>query len=224
MIRKFPPRLDILPSGQRNLWPNLAPAGKLGFVLYGGTAVALQLGHRSSADFDFFSELQLNRGHIISAFPFLSESHLLQDQINTFTFLVSATEEPVKISFFGGIDHGRVGEPRWTEDQIVQVASLDDLMATKVKTIMQRIEAKDYQDIAAILRAGGSLAKAVASAVQMYGSANFQPSESLKSLVYFEGGDLENLAENDKRLLVEAVRGVRELPQVRILSRVLALP
>ena len=119
----------------------MAPAGKLGFVLYGGTAVALQLGHRSSADFDFFSELQLNRGHIISAFPFLGESHLLQDQINTFTFLVSATEEPVKISFFGGIDHGRVGEPRWTEDQIVQVASLDDLMATKVKTIMQRIEA-----------------------------------------------------------------------------------
>lgn len=141
MIRKFPPRLDILPSGQRKLWSNLAPAGKLGFVLYGGTAVALQLGHRSSADFDFFSELQLNRGHIISAFPFLGESHLLQDQINTFTFLVSATEEPVKISFFGGIDHGRVGEPRWTEDQIVQVASLDDLMATKVKTIMQRIEA-----------------------------------------------------------------------------------
>lgn len=42
------PRLDILPDEQKKLWPQLAAARDLGFVLYGGTAVALQLGHRVS--------------------------------------------------------------------------------------------------------------------------------------------------------------------------------
>jgi len=34
----------------------------------------------------------------------------------------------------------------------LQVASLDELMATKVKVILQQIEAKDYQDIAALVK------------------------------------------------------------------------
>ena len=49
----FRPRLDILPDAQRALWPELA-ATPPEFTLYGGTAIALQLGHRQSVDFDFF--------------------------------------------------------------------------------------------------------------------------------------------------------------------------
>lgn len=52
------------------------------------------------------------------------------------------------------IGFGRVGEPDLTEDSILQVASLDDLMATKVKVVLQRAEAKDYRDIAAMVTAG----------------------------------------------------------------------
>lgn len=51
------PRLDILPASQRTLWPHLADANQDSFVLYGGTAVALYLGHRESVDFDFFTHL-----------------------------------------------------------------------------------------------------------------------------------------------------------------------
>lgn len=223
MISKFAPHLEVLPPSQRDVWENLAPACKLGFVLYGGTAVALRLGHRSSVDFDFFSQHHVRREAIVSALPFLAQAKLLQDQPDTSTFLISAAQAPVKISFFGGIHHGRVGAPQWTDDEIMQVASLDDLMATKIKTVMQRIEAKDYRDIAAMLRAGVSLPRALASASQMYGSANFQPSESLKALVYFKGGDLENLPDEDKRILVEAAGAVRDLPRVETLSKVLAL-
>ena len=50
----FEPRIDILPPAQKEIWSQLAPAPGLSFVLYGGTAVALQLGHRTSIDFDFF--------------------------------------------------------------------------------------------------------------------------------------------------------------------------
>lgn len=47
------PKLEILPPSQLKLWPLLSQIPK-NFILYEGTAVALQLGHRESIDFDFF--------------------------------------------------------------------------------------------------------------------------------------------------------------------------
>jgi hypothetical protein len=117
---------------------------------------------------------------------------------------------------------GRVGEPDLTEDGVLQIASLDDLMATKSKGILQRIEAKDYRDIAAMLIAGVSLAKNLAAARAMYG-VNFQPSESLKATVYFEGGDLHTLTQDEKYSIVSAVSKVRDLPGVEILDRRLTI-
>ena len=45
--------LTILPSAQRRLWDELRDVPET-FILYGGTAIALQIGHRHSVDFDFF--------------------------------------------------------------------------------------------------------------------------------------------------------------------------
>jgi len=55
----FAPRLNILPPAQRSLWPHLVQVPGH-FVLYGGTAIALRLGHRQSIDFDFFSDVDLD--------------------------------------------------------------------------------------------------------------------------------------------------------------------
>jgi hypothetical protein len=177
-------------------------------------------------DFDFFSDQPLQRDKISSAFAFLKASTLLQDQPNTLTFLAPSAAEQhtgVKVSFFGGIDHGRVGDPEYTDDEVLKVASLNDLLATKLKTLLQRVEAKDYRDIAAILKAGGNLSTGLAFATCMYGSARFQPSECLKALVYFEGGDLDELTEDEKRVLVRAASSVRDLPRVQIIAKSLAL-
>ena len=72
MIRTFTPCLVILPTAQRQLWPTLRPAPQLGFVLYGGTAIALRLGHRSSIDYDFFTDQPLNRQALYASFPFFT--------------------------------------------------------------------------------------------------------------------------------------------------------
>jgi hypothetical protein len=45
--------LEVLPSVQRSLWDSRIQAGFTDWVLYGGTALALRLGHRESVDFDF---------------------------------------------------------------------------------------------------------------------------------------------------------------------------
>jgi hypothetical protein len=50
----FSPKLNILPASQRALWKELKATPKR-FVLYGGTALALRIGHRVSEDFDFFT-------------------------------------------------------------------------------------------------------------------------------------------------------------------------
>ena len=110
--------------------------------------------------------------------------------------------------------------PDLTIDGVMQVASSDDLMATKLKVILQRAEAKDYKDIAAMVQAGVSLAKGLSSAREVFGLA-FQPSESLKALTYFGDGDLATLTTTEKNILLTAVKAVGELPNVTILSKVL---
>lgn len=215
------PRMEILPPAQQRLWLELRPAAAFGFALYGGTAIALRLGHRASVDFDFFSEKPLDRDAIQASFPFVGLSTVLQDQPNTLSLLVPSgvsEDEHVKVSFFGTIRFGRVGEPDVTEDGVLHVAALDDLMATKTKVILQRVEAKDYRDVAAMLDAGTSLAKGLAAARELFGSS-FQPSESLKAMVYFEGGDLNTLTQKEKNSIVRAVSAVRDLPRVSIVSR-----
>jgi Nucleotidyl transferase AbiEii toxin, Type IV TA system len=125
-----------------------------------------------------------------------------------------AAEQSVKLSFFGNLDLGRIDKPELTEDDVLNVASLDDLMATKLNVLLQRIEAKDYKDIAAMLEAGVSdLARGLAGASQMFKGA-FQPSESLKALVYFEGGDLDLLTKREREVLIGAAQKVRDLPSV----------
>ena len=225
MIREFKPCMDILPPAQKRLWPELRKAANLGFVLYGGTAIALRLGHRDSVDFDFFSDKPLDREAILVAFPFLEQSVTLQDQDNTWVVLVpcgGSEREHVKVSFFGTITFGRVGEPDFTDDGVLLVASLEDLMATKVKVVLQRAEAKDYRDVAAMINVGVSLSHGLASARQLFGP-NFQPSESLKALVYFNDGDLKTLSVDEKQTLVDAVKAVRDLPRVILRSKSLGI-
>lgn len=222
MIAHFKARTDILPSAQRCLWPELRGIPGLDFTLYGGTGIALRLGHRDSIDFDFFSEQPLDRPAIRAALPFLGQATALQDHGDAWVVLVPVERGDVKISFFGGIDFGRVGEPEFTDDQVLQVASLDDLMATKLKVILQRAEAKDYRDIAAMVGAGVDLARGLASARLLFGP-NFQPSESLKALVYFDDGDLRTLTAIEKKTLVDAVQSIRDLPQVEVKSARLGL-
>src|SRR5215475_15310573 len=103
MPKRFDPRLDILPDAQRELWPQLSAAPRLSFVLYGGTAVALHLGHRQSVDFDFFRSDPLDKVELGRAFGFIANASVLQDAPDTLAVSVPMPSCPDKVSFFGGI-------------------------------------------------------------------------------------------------------------------------
>lgn len=227
MIATIAPRLAKLPPGQRRLWPELRPSVDLGFVLYGGTAISLHLGHRRSVDFDFFHDRPLDKDLIRATFPFMHAATTLQDARDTLVVLAPAaprsSEGAVKLSFFGGLTFGRVGDPLLTRDGVLEVASLDDLMAHKLKVILQRPEKKDYEDIAAMIRAGRPVAYGLATARALFGKP-FQPAAALKALVYFEGGDLALLSRADRNTLITAASAVGPLPTVTLRSHRLAIP
>jgi len=215
-----------MPPAQRRLWPELRPSLALGFVLYGGTAVSLHLGHRRSADFDFFRDRPLDRERIRAAFPAIRDATVLQEGPDTLVVAAragGAGRQGIKLSFFGGLTFGRIGDPLITEDGVLEVASLDDLLAHKLEVILQRVERKDYQDVAAMIRVGGSVARGLAAARTFFGRA-FQPLESLKALTYFEGGDLDRLSRLDRKTLTDAAAAVDTLPKAVLRSRKLAIP
>lgn len=200
----FRPALAKLPAPQRQLWPQFTPLAKQGWVLHGGTAIVLRLGHRDSVDFDFFTERLLDRKALFDALPFLTKATTIQDEPTIYTAIACG----VKISFFGSITFGRIGYPQITNDGVAIVASLEDLLAQKLKVVMQRVESKDYRDIAALLRAGQTLQAGMAGASALYGMS-FSPMDCAKALVYFKGGDLALVPPADRTTLTNAIRALR---------------
>jgi Nucleotidyl transferase AbiEii toxin, Type IV TA system len=221
MRERLDPRIDILPKAQQEIWPLLSPAPRLSFVLYDGTAVALHLGHRISADFDFFRSTPLHKDDIEASFVFMRSARIIQEEKNTLVATATMPSGLVKLSFFGGLSIGRINEPHQTREATLLVASLDDLLATKLKAILDRADAKDYRDIAAMLAAGVPLGRALGGFAKMY---RRDPALALRSLGFFRDGDLASLTETDKELLRAARDRVEEIPDVPIQYGSLAVP
>lgn len=200
----FQPRLDILPPPQRRLWDEMStiPAA---FTLYGGTAIALHLGHRSSVDFDFFGSESFDPRALAATLPLLRGAALTQIEPQTLSVIVNR-DGPVKVSFFGLPGFPRLA-PRLLAANNLHVASLLDLAGTKASVVQVRAEAKDYLDLDALLGAGVDLPRALAAGRALYRDG-FTPQATLKALSYFEDGDLRALPDATRKRLTEAVRAV----------------
>ncbi len=157
------PRLDTLPPLQRQLWPELAAVSQEAFVLYGGTAIALYLGHRESVDFDFFTDRTFEAEDLFSKFHFLRGAEFLQSQ---------------------------------------------------------RVEAKDYLDIDALLQNGMELGRGCAGARALF--PTFAPQECLKTLTYFHESALTSLSMSLRHRLLNATGAVRSVPHVSIKGKALS--
>jgi len=207
----FDPRLDVLPPAQRSLWPEFA-ATPACFILYGGTAIALRLGHRQSVDFDFFSFTHAASPDLLRTVPYLDGAAILQSAPGTLTVRVERNG-PVKVSFFGPLRIGQVEPPEGVAGPGIAVASLRDLGGAKVAVVTQRAEAKDYIDVHALIAAGITLPEMLAAASAIY-EGEFSPLVALKALAYHD--DLHDLSAGARRDLVSAIKAVdvRRLPAV----------
>ena len=171
-----------------------------GFILFGGTAIALQLGHRQSIDFDFFTSNKLDKKLKDEILKNLKSDTMLQNEENTLVFL----KNEVKLSFFGDIDFA-IRENSLILDDVLEVANLKSLLATKLKATFDRAEYKDYIDIVEILKTGQiTIEEGINKMFDFFGT-DFTASQVLKNLTYFEDGDLYRLEIKDRDILIQSV-------------------
>ncbi len=199
----FKPSLSILPPPQLQLWLEL-DATPEHFTLYGGTALALRLGHRASVDFDFFSNQPFDPDDLAAAVPYLKGAERVQVAVNTLKCRIERGG-PVLVSFFGGLGLGQVAPRDQIEGKRFYVASLLDIAGTKVAVVQKRAEAKDYLDIDVLIQHGIDLPTALAAGRIVYGRS-FNPMVTLKALSFFD--DLPTLSAEVRRRLSAAVDAV----------------
>lgn len=137
-----------LAPGTAAAWQALAPHLPATLYLGGGTAVAVHLHHRQSADLDFFyhdSSVQLDE--LAEQLSRLGPFAITRRAPGTLRGLFAGT----KVEFLHA-DEVRpqllLREP--TQVAGLRVATLEDLMAMKLKVIGDRGEARDYFDVMSI--------------------------------------------------------------------------
>jgi hypothetical protein len=209
----FIPNLATLPAQQRALWPELGKTPDA-FTLYGGTALALRLGHRASVGFDFVSNATFDPDQLAREVPYLSDAERVQLAPNMLTCRVDRGG-PVLVSFFGGLGLGQVAAAEQAGDVLLHVASLLDIAGTKAAVVQKRAEARDYLDIDALLRHGIDLPTVLSAGTVVYGR-KFNPLITLKALSYFD--DLPALPAEVRARLRKAVEGVdvANLPALKL--------
>lgn len=147
--------------------------------LVGGTALALQIGHRVSVDLDFFGSLDADKISIKNEINKIGETTILQSTENINIFRVN----DIKIDI--------VNYPYpWLEEKIVEdelrLAGIKDIAAMKLAAITGRGEKKDFIDLYFLLK-HFSIKQMLAFYEQKYhdGSTFLL----LRSLAYFDDAD-----------------------------------
>lgn len=198
--------LGVLPAAQRKLWNELGSTPSQ-FVLYGGTAIALRLGHRQSVDFDFFARESIDPDRLLRSIDYLANAAVQQLEPQTLVVRIQRGK-PVAVSFFGLPTLRQVAAVDEIATPRLKIASLLDLAGTTMAVIARRARAKDYYDVHALVtKAKIDLTEALAAASVIYGE-QFSPLTTLKALTYFGEPELATLPSSLKRDLEKAAGSV----------------
>lgn len=191
--------LEALTEQSKTIFPRLAQFSDT-FYLAGGTALALQIGHRISVDFDLFSERQIEESlgsKVKRIFSDFSVSTLVNNP-DELTVLVGET----KITFLHYPFPLLFDLVSYEGTRMLHVK---EIAATKAYTIGRRGLYKDYIDLYFIfLEEKAALGEVIALAEKKYGS-EFNGRMFLEQLVYLT--DIEDTA-------IELLRGGSLAPSV----------
>lgn len=147
--------------------------------LVGGTALALQLGHRKSIDLDMFGSIE-------------ATSEEIQDACrNAGELEISKTSKNINIYWLDGIKVDCVNYPyEWLEECKVldglRLASVNDIAAMKISAIINRGTKKDFIDLHFLLKE-----MSLNQILDLYDKKYPDGSRfiAIKSLTYFEDAE-----------------------------------
>lgn len=174
--------LKVLNKNQLEILKYWKLSNRYKFYLAGGTALAVQLGHRTSIDFDFYSQQHFEGKLIVGKL----EEHFssLKVSLQKKDTLLTEIEE-TGLSFFY-YKYPLVGS--LMDFQTIKIASLEDIAAMKMAAIVQRGIKRDFIDIYYLLEKY-SLKRLLNFTVKKY--PGYQKMLVLRALIYFEDAEKE---------------------------------
>jgi len=171
-------------DNSRTQIPDKLSKFKNDFYLAGGTSLALQIGHRISVDFNFFTSEKFDNLFLIEKIKqiFFEESLIIvQNEVDILTILLN---DVVKISFF------KLGYNNFlslVETQHFDLASIKEIGVMKLLALF-RATYKDYVDLYYILKIY-DLNELITIAEQKH--PDFEKTIYLKALLSFD--DVDNM-------------------------------
>lgn len=173
---------EVLTKEQAELLPLVKKFIK-DFGLVGGTAIALQIGHRRSIDFDLFSNKEFNNDKIRKLI--IKSGHKIgkvyKDETGQFTFFVNK----VQFTFF---HYPFEIELAKHFEKILRMPDLLTLAAMKAYALGRRAKWKDYVDLYFIINKYHSIKKIVAKSQAIF-KGEFNEKIFREQLAYFKDID-----------------------------------
>lgn len=136
---------DILSKEQKELLP-LVRQFRREFYLVGGTAIALQLGHRRSIDFDLFKLSNLNPVKTLNKIDEAKISYVVTRRVSE---QINIVINSVKMTFF---QYPYAIEANVDFEKMLRMPDLLALSAMKAYALGRRSKWKDYVDLFFLLR------------------------------------------------------------------------
>jgi hypothetical protein len=167
------------------------------FYLAGGTALALQIGHRRSVDLDFFTKKFPKRDLLLQELRPLNPS-VSQEAPGTMDLLINN----VKVSF---LEYKYPLLQPLVNYREINLANTIDIACMKLSAVSSRGSKKDFVDLYVILQKY-ELNKLINDFEEKYKGADYQKVHILKSLIFFDDADEEPELDYIKNIKWEAVK------------------
>jgi hypothetical protein len=175
----------VLPPEAWSVVRTLEKGGMLGpWILAGGTALALQLGHRISIDLDFFTVESFDPQSLRTGLTGLGALEVQTMAPDT----LHVRLDGVRLSWLRSEVPFRY-EP--VEYRGLRLAEIRDIAAMKVVAVAGRGSKKDFVDLHAYLEAGATFSDLMRSVRERYSNTEFNEMHLLRSLVYFNDAEDE---------------------------------
>ncbi|MCM8788101.1 MAG: nucleotidyl transferase AbiEii/AbiGii toxin family protein [Candidatus Omnitrophica bacterium] len=176
---------EVLTNEQQEILPNFVFLREYNFYLAGGTALALQIKHRTSIDFDFYTNKNF---YPLSIYEKLqkcnSKKFLLSTIRDDDTLIVEINNIIVSFFYYPYKIIGNI-----LKSQYLDLASIEDIAAMKVIAIIQRGAKRDFIDMYFLIKKLG-LENIFKIAKEKY--PGFNEYLALQSLTYFEDAEAES--------------------------------
>lgn len=150
-----------------------------GSRLVGGTALALQLGHRKSVDLDLFGGIDASSEEIREALSMSHSITVVKESRNINIYLIDG----IKVDF---VNYKYAWIDKAVEEDTIILAGIKDIAAMKIAAVVGRGTKKDFIDLYFLLRQY-SLQEILQLYLQKYPDGSLFI--ALKSLSYFEDAE-----------------------------------